>query len=79
MKTVISNKTRAALELAKGILYSLKVITIGLFIPFLFVFGITYHTPREASKDGINNSKPLQVTTDRIIVDFNRPLSDQNG
>lgn len=79
MKTVFSNKTREALELAKGILYSLKVVTIGLFIPFLFVFGITYHTPREASKDGINISKPQKVTNDRITVDFNRPLSDQNS
>lgn len=79
MKTVISNKTREALELAKGILYSLKVVTIGLFIPFLFVFGITYHTPREALKDGININNSKQVKNDRITVDFNRPLSDQNS
>jgi len=80
MKTVFSNKSGEALELAKGILYSLKVVLIGLFIPLAFVFGITYHTPGEASKDEINISSPQrQLTTDRITVDFNRPLSDQNG
>lgn len=79
MKTLNSNKSGEALEIVKSILYSFKVLIIGLFIPFLFVFGITYNTPRQASKDGINISTPPQVTFDRITVDFNRPLSDQNG
>ncbi len=79
MKTVNSSKSGEALEMAKSILYSLKVLIIGLFIPFLFVLGITYNTPTPTSKEGINISSPHQVTTERITVDFNRPLSDQNG
>ena len=41
MNTVISNKSGETLELAKRLLYSVKVLSIGLFIPFLFLFGIT--------------------------------------
>ena len=79
MKTITSNKTEEALEVAKRILYSLKVVTIGLFIPFLFIFGITNNTPKHTPKDEINFSKPYQVTNDRIALDFDKPLSDQNS
>ncbi|HEY5369389.1 MAG TPA: hypothetical protein VIJ75_10380 [Hanamia sp.] len=79
MKTVISNKTRETLEVAKRILYSLKVVAIGLFIPFLFVLGITNNTPKKASKDGINICNLPQVVNDNVTVDFNQPLSDQNS
>lgn len=79
MKTVISNKPGEALEVVKQILFSLQVLTVGLFIPFLFVFGITYNTPKEASQNEINISKPHQVITDKTTVDYNKFLSDQNS
>lgn len=79
MKTVISNKPGEALEVVKQILFSLQVLTVGLFIPFLFVFGITYNTPKEASQNEINISKPHQVITDKTTVDYNKFLSNQNS
>jgi hypothetical protein len=79
MKTVISSKTGKVLEFAKQILYSLQVLTVGLFIPFLFVFGISYNTPKPTKPtDDMHISKPQQVSADRITVDFNKVLSDQN-
>lgn len=79
MKTVISNKTGEALEIAKQVLYSLQVLTVGLLIPFLFVFGITYNTPKEASQNEINISKPHHPISDKTTVDYNKFLSDQNS
>lgn len=79
MKTIISSKTGRVLESAKGILYSFEVMIIGLLLPFLFVFGITYNTPRDTSKDGINISKPQQVATDKSTINFSKYLSDQNS
>jgi hypothetical protein len=79
MKTVISNKTGEALEIAKRIMYSLKVVTIGLFVPFLFVFGITYNTPKEITPNEINIQKTNPVNSPVITVDFNKPLPDQNS
>lgn len=79
MKTVISNKSGEALEVVKQILFSLQVLIVGLFIPFLFVFGITYNTPKEASQSGINISKSHRVTTDKTTVDYSKFLSDQNS
>ncbi|HEY5465370.1 MAG TPA: hypothetical protein VIJ95_19105 [Hanamia sp.] len=79
MKTVISNNIEEALEVAKHILYSLKVVIIGLFIPFVFVFGITYNTPKEASADGIKINTSQKASNEIITVDFNKPLSDQNS
>ena len=80
MKTIISSKTGIVLESAKRILYSFEVMAIGLLLPFLFVFGITYNTPRDTSKDGINICKPQQVATDKATIDLSQYLlSDQNS
>lgn len=79
MKSAISNKTGEALELAKRILYSVKVLSIGLFIPFLFLFGITY--PQHATKpeNGIHTSNPSPVITDNTTVDLGKILTASNG
>ena len=80
MNTVISNKSGEALELAKRILFSVKVLAIGLFIPFLFVFGITYNTNKSGKRDEINVSKQHPVITENnSTVDFGKALSDQNS
>ena len=49
MNTTISNNNSNVLEIAKQIAYSAQVLAIGLVIPFLFVFGITYKTNGETS------------------------------
>jgi len=77
MKTLISNKTRDILGVAKRILYSLKVVAIGLFIPFLFVFGITNNTPKKAPEDGVNINNQKPVVNDNVTVNFNKSVSDK--
>lgn len=79
MKPVNSSKTGIILESAKRALYSFQVLVIGLLIPFLFVYGISYRTPKDTSKDGINISKSQQVAADKTTIDLNQFLSDQNS
>jgi hypothetical protein len=79
MNTVISNKTGEALEIAKRILYSFKVLSIGLFIPFLFVFGITYRQHAAMPEKGTHISNPNHAVTENTTVDFGKILSDQNS
>jgi len=79
MNTVISNKSGEALELAKRILFSVKVLAIGLFIPFLFVFGITYRQHAAMPENGIHTSNPSQAVTENTTVDFGKILFDQNS
>lgn len=80
MKTVIISKTEKVLEIAKETLYSLQVLAVGLFISFLFLFGITYNTPKATkSTEEMNASNPRQAGTDKITVDFTKVLSDQNS
>jgi cell division protein FtsL len=76
MKTTISKQSGDILEIAKQVIYSAKVLAIGLFIPFLFVFGISYHTDNKVAQDEINISKQHQVITENNdTVDFAKFLS----
>lgn len=81
MKTVISNKSGKVLEIAKQALYTMQVLTAGLFIPLLFVFGISYNTPKpHKAVDEQKISTPYQPTgTGVITLDFNKSLSDKNS
>lgn len=80
MKTVISNKSGKFLEIAKQALYSIQVLTVGLFVPFLFVFGISYNTPKPTKSEvEMNISIPQQQSAERVTVDFNKVLSDKNS
>ena len=80
MKTTFSNKSGDILEIANQVIYSAKVLAIGLFIPFLFVFGITYNTNKSVKRDEINVSKQHPVITENnSTVDFGKALSDQNS
>jgi hypothetical protein len=62
MKPELSNKKVAALEIANQVMYSLKVLAIGLFIPFSFVFGITYKRHDNVAAKSVNISKDNSVT-----------------
>ncbi len=79
MKKLFGNPTGEALEVAKRIIYSLKVLMIGLFIPFSFIFGISYNRHIESPENGINISKPNPVIVDNTTVDLGKVLSDQNS
>lgn len=81
MKTVTSNSSSVDLyEVAQQIAYSAKVLAIGLFIPFMFVFGITYHTNTDEQKDKTEFTQPNQsVSMNHNTVDLGKVLADQNS
>jgi hypothetical protein len=70
MKTEISNHSGTVLEIANQIGYSLKVLIIGLFIPFSFVFGITYKRHDEVASKSTNISKTALNTNNNNTVDL---------
>lgn len=78
MKKLISNHSGEALELAKRIMYSLKVLVIGLFIPFTFIFGITYnrHSENTVIRE---NTKPQKVIDENTVVLSAKTLPDQKS
>ena len=79
MKTALSNNTRAALEIANQIVYSLKVLVIGLFIPFSFVFGITYKRHDDVASKSININKTALNTSENNTVDLPKIMSGKNS
>ena len=79
MKTVISNKSGEALEVAKRLMYSLQVLLIGLFIPFTFVFGISYKMPNTKSETSLSKSNQVQVSQSGNTLDLGKVLSEKNS
>jgi hypothetical protein len=79
MKTVISNKSGEVLEVAKQWIYSLQVLLVGLFIPFLFVFGISYKMPKVKAETGISISKQNVVTPQSNLVDLGNVSPEKNS
>jgi len=79
MKTVTSNKSGEALEVAKRVIYSLQVLLVGLFIPFLFVFGISYKMPKTKAQSQISVREQSQVSQPENTVDFGKVLSEKNS
>ena len=79
MKTALSNNTRAALEIANQIVYSLKVLVIGLFIPFSFVFGITYKRHNDVASKTININKSALNTSNNNTVDLPKMIPGRNS
>ncbi len=82
MKTTISNKTNEALEIAKHVMYSIQVLAIGLFIPFSFIFGITYKRHDQMVQENANIKKEASAFQRNLnntnTVNF-MALSDQNS
>ena len=79
MKTVISNQSGEALEVAKRVIYSLQVLLVGLFIPFLFVFGISYKMPNTKAGSSISISKQSRASLPDNTVDLGKVLSEKNS
>ena len=79
MKKLFSNPTEVVSEVATQVIYSLKVLMIGLFIPFCFLFGISYNRHIDSPENGINISKPNPVIADNTTVDLRKVLSYQNS
>lgn len=79
MKTVISNQSGEALEVAKRWIYSLQVLLVGLFIPFLFVFGISYKIPAAKATSAVSISKQAPVSPQDNTVDLGKVLAEKNS
>jgi hypothetical protein len=78
MEKLFSNGTGEALEVANQVIYSFKVLMIGLFIPFAFIFGISYNRHTVTEESGINMSKENVVTNNNTVA-FTKVLPDQNA
>ncbi|HEU5054615.1 MAG TPA: hypothetical protein VFT78_15980 [Hanamia sp.] len=78
MKTIISNKSGAALEIANNVLYSFKVLMIGLVIPFMFAFGISYKMPKAKAESGVSISQP-NSTQQQNTVDLGKVITEKNS
>ena len=79
MKTIKSNNSGAALDIAKDIMYSLQVLLVGLFIPFSFVFGITYKMPAKTVGSNISISKQQTVNHQENTVDLGKVIVEKNS
>ncbi len=77
MKKLFSIPTGEALEVANQVIYSFKVLMIGLFIPFAFIFGISYNRHIATEQNGINISKENAVINNNTVA-FTNVLPDQN-
>ena len=79
MKTIINSTTSNSLEIAKQILFSFQVLIIGLFIPFSFVFGITYkrHDEKAQKEISVRKSNPALLESGNTINFHSLP--DQNS
>lgn len=78
MKKEVSNNQTVAFEIANRVLYSLKVLIIGLFIPFSFVFGITFKRHNAVAKSE-NINKPNSVTQNNNTIQFMQTGNDKNS
>lgn len=80
MKTVTINQSGEALEVVKNILYSIQILGIGLFIPFMFLFGISYNVPKNVQHENqVQMSKTGSINSEATTVDYAKFLSDQNS
>ncbi len=79
MKTIFSNKSGEALEVANQVMYSLKVLLIGLFIPFAFVFGISYNMDNAKTENSVSISQQSHASNQNNTVDLEEVLSGKNS
>ena len=79
MKTINSNNSVATIDIAKRIMFLIQVLIVGLFIPFAFVFGISYKSHNTVTEKSINIKTPTQLNSDIVTVDFGKVLSDKNS
>jgi hypothetical protein len=79
MKKLFSNPTGKVLEVANQFVYSLKVLMIGLFIPFTFIFGISYKMANVAEKNGNTIKSENVLTENQNTVNLVNFLPDQNA
>ena len=79
MKANLSNNPGVALEIANRVMYSLKVLVVGLFIPFCFVFGITYKRHDDISLKSLQISKPNTSSQVENTVQFIPTINAENS
>jgi len=79
MKKTISYRSEETLDIAKHVMYSVKVLAIGLFIPFSFVFGISYQRQANEPVKTINVSKASPVAVENNTIKTASFLPDKNS
>ncbi|MGN6602679.1 MAG: hypothetical protein ACTHK8_09525 [Ginsengibacter sp.] len=78
MKKIIRNHSAVVSEVAHQIAYSLKVLMIGLFIPLVFLFGISYKTTT-ANDEGKIKIEKQEVAVQQPSIDLSTTLPYQNA
>jgi hypothetical protein len=78
MKKIIRNHSAEVSEVAHQIAYSLKVLMIGLFIPLVFLFGISYKTTTANDGSKIKIEKQ-EVDVQQPSIDLSTTLPYQNA
>ena len=78
MKKIIRNHSAVVSEVAHQIAYSLKVLMIGLFIPLVFLFGISYKTTTANDGSKIKIEKQ-EVAVQQPSIDLSTTLPYQNA
>jgi hypothetical protein len=77
MKNLIRNHSVVISEVAHQISYSLKVLMIGLFIPVMFLFAISYKTT--ANDEGKIKIEKQEVAVQQPSIDLSTTLPYQNA
>jgi hypothetical protein len=78
MKTQFITR-ESVLEITNQLAFSIKVLIIGLFIPFSFVFGITYKRPDNTVSQNTHIRKGNVEKTVANTVYLNHDFSVKNG
>lgn len=79
MKTINSNRPVTTTEIAKRAMFLIQVLIVGLFIPFSFIFGISYKSPNTLAEKSINIKKANPANYEGVTIDFGKVLFDKNS
>ena len=79
MKTINSNNSVATIEIAKRVMFLIQVLIVGLFIPFSFIFGISYKNHTTVAEKSINIKKANPVNYEEVTIDFGKVLTNKNS
>lgn len=79
MKTINRSYSKSNFDIAKRAMFLIQTLIVGLFIPFAFVFGISYKGHHTIAEKSINVTKQNPAVLDNVTVDFGKILSDKNS
>ncbi len=75
MNTVINSNENSIAEFAKRSFYSFQVLTVGIAIPFLFLFGISHTNHKKVKENEVHEVKNVtQVSAKPETVFYNASI-----